>query len=157
MIEERIKNLIAKRDLKQQELENLRSQRSHRKHFSAGGEAHENSDVVVNKEIKLLEKSIAALNEVIEDSLALLNVKDGNVIGFGSTFNFSLENGFSKTITLVDKLVSDDDTSYITDKSPLGNAVKGKAEGDTFSYLTPNGIQMNGIINEIYHKQAKQK
>ena len=33
----------------------------------------------------------------------------------------------------------------------------GKKEGDTFSYLTPVGLELNGIINEVYKKQSKQK
>lgn len=157
MIEERIQMLILKRDLKQKELDNLKSQRTNRNPYTDKNDAHDNGDAVVNKEIKLLEKSIRAYDEAIETSTSLLKFSNEERIGYGSTFNFSLDNGFSKTVTLVDKLVSADDSSYITDKSPLGAAVMGKKEGDTFSYLTPVGLELNGIINEVYKKQSKQK
>ena len=98
-----------------------------------------------------------AYDEAIETSTKLLRFCDEGKIGYGVTFRFSLENGFSKTVTLVDKLVSADGSNYITDKSPLGAAVMGKVEGDTFSYLTPVGLELNGIINEVYKKQSKQK
>ena len=132
MIEERIQMLILKRDLKQKELDNLKSQRTNRNPYTDK-------------------------NEAIETSTKLLRFCDEGKIGYGVTFRFSLENGFSKTVTLVDKLVSADGSNYITDKSPLGAAVMGKKEGDTFSYLTPVGLELNGIINEVYKKQSKQK
>lgn len=157
MIEERIQMLILKRDLKQKELDNLKSQRTNRNPYTDKNDAHDNGDAVVNKEIKLLEKSIRAYDEAIETSTKLLRFCDEGKIGYGVTFRFSLENGFSKTVTLVDKLVSADGSNYITDKSPLGAAVMGKKEGDTFSYLTPVGLELNGIINEVYKKQSKQK
>ena len=157
MIEERIQTLILKRNLKQKELENLKNQRINKNAHTGGEDAHESSEALLNKEIKLLEKSIKAYNEAIETSKSLLKFSNEERIGYGSTFNFSLDNGFSKTVALVDKLVSADDSSYITDKSPLGAAVMGKKEGDTFSYLTPVGLELNGIINEVYKKQSKQK
>ena len=157
MIEERIQTLILKRNLKQKELENLKNQRINKNAHTGGEDAHESSEALLNKEIKLIEKSIKAYNEAIETSTSLLKFSNEERIGYGSTFNFSLDNGFSKTVTLVDKLVSADDSSYITDKSPLGAAVMGKKEGDTFSYLTPVGLELNGIINEVYKKQSKQK
>lgn len=157
MLEERIKNLIEKRDLKQKELENLRGQRTHRNPYSGLDEVHEVSDVNLDREIKLLEKSIKSYEEAIEATIQLTKLVDEGKINYGTTFNFSLENGFNKTVTLVDKLTSADKGDYITDKSPIGKAVKGKASGDVFSYLTPDGLEMNGIINEVYQKQAKQR
>ncbi len=157
MIEERIQTLILKRNLKQKELENLKNQRINKNAHTGGEDAHESSEALLNKEIKLLEKSIRAYDEAIETSTKLLRFCDEGKIGYGVTFRFSLENGFSKTVTLVDKLVSADGSNYITDKSPLGAAVMGKVEGDTFSYLTPVGLELNGIINEVYKKQSKQK
>ena len=157
MIEERIQTLILKRNLKQKELENLINQRTSKNAHTGGEDAHESSEALLNKEIRLLEKSIKTYDEVIETSIRLLELNTNERIGYGTTFNFSLENGFSKTVTLVDKIVSADDNSYITDRSPLGAAVMGKTEGDTFSYLTPVGLELNGIINEVYKKQSKQK
>lgn len=156
MLEQRIEKLISIRDKKQEELEQLKGQRENRNCYVGSSEFHQGFDIPLENSIKLLEAKIATINDVIQMSKSLSNVAFDR-IGFGTTFMFTLDNGYSKTVTLVDRVIVEDGNEYITDKSPLGASVVGKTEGETFCFVTPFGVKMNGIVNQIFNKEKGSK
>ena len=158
MLNERVKKLSNERDRLFKELQELRSQLTGFSIHNGGGEFSEEDDHELKQLINQIESTISALDVVI-DSAKGIEAKDSDTIEVGSTFKFTLSNGYSNTVTLVHNLSKIDSAKeFITTKSPLGAAVLGKKEGEEFAYtfadkIANKSITMTGIVDEIYKKE----
>ena len=156
MLQKRKETITNKIKELQVELENLRSQRTNIIHYNGGSEFSDTRDMELDKQLYFTELTLKELKNVLENMT--LEVADNDTIQLGSTFNFTLNGLVTKDVTLVRELSpADSPTDFITVNSPLGAAVLGKKEGETFTYLVndsriKNVTEFTGVINEIYKK-----
>lgn len=157
MLNERIEKLVKERERLVNELKGLREQLTGFRVHNGGGEFSEVEDVETLRIIARFESAISALDTIIESAKGIV-ATDKDTIEVGSTFKFTLNNGYSNTVTLVHNLSQvDSPQDFITTKSPIGAAVLGKKEGEEFGYTvidarTKVQTSLTGTINEIYKK-----
>lgn len=102
----------------------------------------------------LLEDSamnVASLNDIREKLLNCKIVERSNSdeIRVGSSFEITFDGDDEKvTCTLIETRIPNDPMHFISISSPLGKAVIGKVQGDSFEYVVENSV-ISGKINEI--------
>lgn len=99
----------------------------------------------------------SALNEIKKQLLncEIIEPNNSDEIGIGSNFEISSDfdgKELTEVFTLVETRLAGDPSNYISVSSPLGKAVIGKKEGDTFRYVVENSI-FTGKINQIIKTQ----
>lgn len=97
--------------------------------------------------------------ETIINSAIIIEIGDSETIQIGSKFTATInfwgeEETQDYILCEMHETIDDEDVMIITDKSPLGKAVLGKKENDSFSYAGPSKT-FNGVINKIHTKDAK--
>ena len=95
----------------------------------------------------LLEERIARLDTLIKNASIIKTDHSSSVANVGSVVEIQKE-GKSETIsyTLVGSEESDTANKKISITSPIGEALKGKKKGETFTVKTPAGIIKYKII-----------
>lgn len=97
-----------------------------------------------------LSRKIELLERLLKNSVVIREEEtDVNFINIGTTFSCNIDNRKEITMTLVE-VNGDPMQGLISTDSPLGKAVYKKTVGEDFSYLAPNGKNMNGLITKIH-------
>ena len=114
------------------------------------GDISENSNYYkVQEDIASNDKRINELEDIIDNS-AIIDTEannDGNCpIDSGTTVTL-LKDEENVTYTIVGATESNPSKNRISIKSPLGNALKGKKEGDEITLETPLGQQIYKIVD----------
>ncbi len=107
-----------------------------------------NSTIMQIRELESILKTCTVIGEVACDTIVLGSE-------FTVTVNFFGEEE-TGTYLLAEKGVKIDGKNVISKASPLGEAVLGKRENESFSYPVQNDV-FSGVINKIHTKTAKEK
>ncbi len=92
-----------------------------------------------------------ALSDIKEKLLnyKIIERNNSDKIGIGSTFEIIFDGDEEKlTFTLIETRLPKDPAHFISISSPLGKAIIGKTQGDSFRYTVEESV-ISGRINEI--------
>ncbi|MCF7815596.1 MAG: transcription elongation factor GreA [Candidatus Pacebacteria bacterium] len=115
------------------------------------GDISENAEYQEARDMQAaIEERIQYLEQVIKEAKIIAHTQKGDVVGLGSgvTIKKEKEEG-SHTYTIVgseEANIHDHKLSYL---SPLGEALMGKAKGDTFTFETPGGKQTYTVLKVV--------
>ena len=126
-------------------------------HIGTDGFDDINTSVSAYEVQDIIEK-MKKLDEIIK-SATIIEICDSETIQIGSKFTATINfDGKDETqdyiLCEMHETIDVKGLTIITDKSPLGKAVLGKKENDSFSYAGPSKT-FNGVINKIHTKDAK--
>ena len=112
------------------------------------GDLSENAEYQEARDMQAaIEERISHLEQIIKEAKIVAHVKKGDVVGLGS--QVTIQKGSEKdnrTYTIVGSEEANIHEHKLSYLSPLGEALIGKAKGDTFSFSTPNGKQTYTIL-----------
>lgn len=114
------------------------------------GDISENSEYdAAREEEALLEQEIIQIEENLRNAKFITKSKiDSNTIGVGSTVEvFDMVFEENMTLKIMGSIESDPTIGHISNESPLGKALIGKAKGDVVEVATPAGTQKYKIIS----------
>lgn len=101
------------------------------------GDLSENAEYdSAREEQGLVETRIAEIEDILMNA-EIIKAKSSNKVHLGSTVE--LKNGKKATYTIVGPVEADPMNGKISDESPLGIALMGKAVGDKATITTPKG------------------
>jgi len=112
------------------------------------GDLSENAEYQEARDMQAaIEERINHLEQVIKEAKIVAHNKKGDIVGLGSKVSIQKdkEKG-THEFTIVgseEANIHDGKLSYL---SPLGEALMGKAKGDTFSFETPGGKQAYKVL-----------
>lgn len=112
------------------------------------GDLSENAEYQEARDMQAaIEERISHLEQIIKEAKIVAHEKKGDVVGLGSVVTIQKEKEKDeRTYTIVgseEANIHDHKLSYL---SPLGEALMGKAKGDSFSFETPNGKQAYKVL-----------
>lgn len=114
----------------------------------------EGYDFMSSSEIDELKMRITEIGRLLTEKKIIEN-PNSDTIDIGSSFYLSLDYGDDDIeemeATLVEKFVSHEASSdhFISMETEMGQAIYGKKEGESFSYLLPTGATITGEVLEI--------
>jgi len=114
----------------------------------------EGYDFMSSSEIDELKMRITEIGRLLTEKKIIEN-PNSDTIDIGSSFYLSLDYGDGDIeemeATLVEKFVSHEASSdhFISMETEMGQAIYGKKEGESFSYLLPTGATITGEVLEI--------
>lgn len=109
--------------------------------LSENAEYHEARDAQA-----IMESRIAYLENLIKNS-EIVTAHHSDVVEVGSTVVVEKNGGDKRTLHMVGSEEADMATGKISNVSPLGEALMGKVEGDSFEFETPSGKVKYTIID----------
>lgn len=150
---EQIENLKKQLDENTSQLDGIIEMRRENYQEKKTGQGNE---ISVQLDNTLLESFVVNANTLNDIRRKLLNCKviepnNSDEIGVGSTFEITLNFGGvedKSVFTLIETRIPKDPMHFISISSPLGKAVIGKKQGDSFKYVVENSV-ISGKINEI--------
>jgi transcription elongation factor GreB len=155
-----MKNYITKHGAErlQAELIALRSQQRPRivqevADAAAQGDRSENAEYIYGKKkLREIDRRIHWLVKHIDDAVVVdPGTRTGETrVFFGATVDLEDEDGHSRTLSLVGVDEVDATAGKISYRSPLGAAMLGKREGDSFVVKTPNGETEYSVLAVRY-------
>jgi transcription elongation factor GreA len=98
------------------------------------------------------EGAILELEHILENADILeapVAVDGKKIVRLGSTVDLDTERGTSRTFQLVSSVEADTLSNKLSDQSPVGKALLGKAEGDRVEATTQNGTVVAYTIRAI--------
>jgi transcription elongation factor GreA len=112
------------------------------------GDLSENAEYQEARDMQAaIEERIGHLEQVIKEAKIVAHDKKGDVVGLGSMVTIQKDKDKQeRAYTIVgseEANIHDHKISYL---SPLGEALMGKAKGDTFTFETPAGKQSYKIL-----------
>ncbi len=111
------------------------------------GDLSENAEYdAAREEQGVVETRIAEIEAIIRNAKIITSSKGGKV-GLGSAVELEF-NGKKVTYTVVGPVEANPLEGRISNESPIGKAVTGKAVGDTFEITTPKGT-VNYTVTSI--------
>jgi transcription elongation factor GreA len=112
------------------------------------GDLSENAEYQEARDMQAaIEERISHLEQVIKEAKIVAHDKKGDVVGLGSAVTIQ-KDGESKnhSYTIVGSEEANIHEHKLSYLSPLGEALMGKAKGDKFSFVTPNGKQSYKVL-----------
>jgi transcription elongation factor GreA len=109
--------------------------------LSENAEYHEARDAQA-----VMESRIAYLENLVKNS-EIVSAHHSDVVEVGSTVVVEKNGGDKRTLDIVGSEEADMATGKISNVSPLGEALMGKVEGDSFEFETPSGKVKYTIID----------
>ena len=111
------------------------------------GDLSENADYFAAKEDQaFIEGRILELQEMLRSSVLISDQTSNQEVAIGSTVIISEDSGMEEQYTLVGPAEADPTVGMISHESPIGQAIIGKAVGDTVQVDTPGGTSTFKII-----------
>ena len=112
------------------------------------GDLSENAEYQEARDMQAaIEERIGHLEQVIKEAKIVAHVKKGDVVGLGTQVTIQKDSEKeSRTYTIVGSEEANIHEHKLSYLSPLGEALMGKAKGDTFTFDTPNGKQSYKIL-----------
>jgi len=113
------------------------------------GDLSENAEYQEARDMQAaIEERISHLEQVIKEAKIVAHDKKGDVVGLGSIVSIQKEKEKQeREYTIVGSEEANIHEHKLSYLSPLGEALMGKAKGDTFSFETPAGKQTYKILN----------
>ena len=100
------------------------------------GDLAENAEYQsARQEQEKLEKRIAEIEEILQNAEVIKKPKNVNIVELGNTVE--LKNGSTRRFTVVGTVEANPLEGKISDQSPIGKALIGKALGDRVELVTP--------------------
>jgi transcription elongation factor GreA len=136
------------------ELENLKTVR--RKEIAESleyarslGDLSENAEYQEARDMQAaIEERILYLEKVIKEAKIVAHNKKGDVVGLGSVITIQKDGEKeSRTYTIVGSEEANIHEHKLSYLSPLGEALMGKAKGDSFNFNTPNGKMSYKVVD----------
>lgn len=111
------------------------------------GDLSENAEYQEAREMQAaIEERIQHLETVIKEAKIVAHDKKGDAVGLGSEVTIKKDgDSESRTYTIVGSEEADIHSHKLSYLSPLGDALMGKAKGDSFTFETPNGKQAYSV------------
>jgi transcription elongation factor GreA len=115
------------------------------------GDISENAEYQEARDMQAaIEERIQYLEQVIKEAKIVAHVKKGDVVGLGSEVTIQKEKDKENhTYTIVGSEEANIHEHKLSYLSPLGEALMGKAKGDTFTFETPGGKQTYSVLKVI--------
>ena len=112
------------------------------------GDLSENAEYQEARDMQAaIEERIAHLEQIIKEAKIVAHDKKGDVVGLGSEVVIQKEKENSKiTYRIVGSEEANIHEHKLSYLSPLGEALMGKAKGDTFTFDTPAGKQAYKVL-----------
>ena len=112
------------------------------------GDLSENAEYQEARDMQAaIEERITYLEQVIKEAKIVAHSTKGDVVGLGSVVTIQKEKeNDSRKYTIVGSEEANIHEHKLSYLSPLGEALMGKAKGDTFSFETPNGKQSYKVL-----------
>lgn len=112
------------------------------------GDLSENAEYQEARDMQAaIEERIAHLEQVIKEAKIVAHDKKGDVVGLGSEVVIQKDKQKEKlTYTIVGSEEANIHEHKLSYLSPLGEALMGKAKGDTFTFDTPTGKQTYTVL-----------
>lgn len=115
------------------------------------GDISENAEYQEARDMQsAIEERIQYLEKVIKEAKIVAHIKKGDVVGLGSVVTIHKEKDKDEHMyTIVgseEANIHDHKLSYL---SPLGEALMGKAKGDSFTFDTPGGKQTYTVLKVV--------
>ncbi len=116
-------------------------------HARSMGDLRENSEYSASKEEQgLIEGRIAELQMLIEKSEVIATSKKSNVVGLGCQVEVEV-NGIKDTYFIVGEYEADPMNKKLSQSSPMGKALLGKAIGEEVEVQVPAGTLKFKILD----------
>lgn len=138
---------------KQQNLINIKNEESADKKMAAGLEINFGDDVSLLGSLSIAAKNYKEAEKILAN-YEIIESRNADVIGLGSTFEVNMDAFGIETFTLVEIKNSYDDRSFVSIDSPLGKAVNGAKVGDKISYKVDQNL-FTGTITDIVKEKEK--
>lgn len=112
------------------------------------GDISENAEYQEARDMQAaIEERIQYLEQVIKEAKIVGNVKRGDSVGLGTEVTIKNDKDKeSRTYTIVGSEEANIHEHKLSYLSPLGEALMGKAKGDTFTFDTPGGKQSYTVL-----------
>ena len=112
------------------------------------GDLSENAEYQEARDMQAaIEERITHLEQVIKEAKIVAHDKKGDVVGLGSEVSIKKDGERSeRTYMLVGSEEANIHEHKLSYLSPLGEALMGKAKGDSFEFETPNGNQSYKVL-----------
>lgn len=134
-----------------EELEDLTSNQRHKiaarlKEAKEYGDLSENTAWDDAKDQQaFLEGRISEIENILKHASVIQTPKAGGAVSLGSTVHLELENGVQK-FTIVGSTEANPDKGYISNVSPIGQALIGKKPGEVVEVQVPSGTMTYKIM-----------
>lgn len=92
-----------------------------------------------------LEGRISEVENILKHASVIQTPKSGGTVNLGSTVHLELENGVQK-FTIVGSTEANPEKGYISNVSPIGQALIGKKPGETVEVNVPSGTMTYKIM-----------
>ena len=113
------------------------------------GDLKENAEYHQIRELQAkTEERIFQLDQIMKGAEILRKGKTDSVV-VGSTVTIKKSKGEKRTYEVVDSEETDMASGKLSLNSPLGNAMKGKKQGEEFELKTPSGKKVRDKIEKI--------
>ncbi len=117
------------------------------RHAKELGDLSENAEYqAVREEQNLLEKKIADLEDLLENSSIINKESGGATVKIGSNVTIKKSGGEAVTYTVVGSSETDPAKGLISNASPLGKQLLGKKMGDVIVIEAPKGKNEYAIL-----------
>lgn len=112
------------------------------------GDLSENAEYQEARDMQAaIEERISHLEQVIKEAKIVAHTKKGDVVGLGSEVTIQKDKEKeNRTYTIVGSEEANIHEHKLSYLSPLGEALMGKAKGDTFVFDSPGGKQSYKIL-----------
>ena len=112
------------------------------------GDLSENAEYQEARDMQsAIEERIQHLEKVIKEAKIVAHTKKGDVVGLGSSVTIQKDKEKEeRTYTIVGSEEANIHAHKLSYLSPLGEALMGKAKGDSFTFDTPGGKQAYKIL-----------
>lgn len=113
------------------------------------GDLSENSEYdAAKKEQAIVETEILSIEETLRKA-TIVDKKDVNkdVVGVGNSVTvYDMDFDEEDTYKIVGILESNPDKNYVSNESPIGEALLGKKVGDIVNFTTPGGVAQMKVL-----------
>jgi transcription elongation factor GreA len=109
------------------------------------GDPTDNPEDVFKEELIQVEARIAELEQMLERA-EVIEYTSTDKVGLGSTVTIRGDDGVEETYTLVNHVEADIRDGSISTESPVGQALLGKAVGNSANVKTPGGMIVYTVI-----------
>ena len=117
------------------------------------GDRSENAAYIYGKQrLRMIDKRLRNLKSKIKDITIVDtdSLPQSSIVQFGALVTIENEEEEQKTLRLVDREEIDPDQNKVSIQSPIGRALLGKEEGDSFELVLPKQTVEYEIISVYY-------
>ncbi len=123
---------------------------------AAQGDRSENAEYIYGKRrLREIDSRLRFLDKRLEHATVIdPRTLSGDKVVFGATVTLVDEEGRARTWELVGEDESEPSEGRISWKSPLGRAMMGRSAGDAFTFVRPDGREVEFELTEVRFQTA---